>query len=395
MAGQGKKRQRKRKRTPRELDELAIATATLHFERGWDHEKVASELRQGGKDVRSSRDVRNLLERAKERSLIEIHVVPRASEPEVDKALGEALAAKVNARTAIAVRTDLASDRSFASKDPSRRLRSLRESNELHSLLGAAAADHLWARMREDDRIAVGGGRGPAHTVAALGRDVPEGYEGRHEILSLSGARMSRKRASGVASPGAEADHSALNLASLIIDGELHGDNVMLCRLPGFMDAGDRDKLMARFAPHLQPTTKKPLEVQIALIGAGVVDLGHELLMAPDPQDDEIRDELRALRRMIENGCLGPIVNFCDNFYPAPGLSKAQRNTATRIADGLNSRVVTVAPKKLNGVSEKILVAGGRQKLPLFELLADEAWNELTITTLVTDTATARTLLDA
>ena len=389
----GDRRSRNRKRTYRELDELAIAAATLHHERGLSHTGVAEELIRGGKDVRGDRDVRVLLQRAEDRSLVRIHVVPQASEPEVDKALGEQLATLLGVRKALAVVTDLAADESYASTDSDRRARSLRESNELHSLLGAAAADFLWGILRETDRIAVGGGRGPAHTVAALGRDVPDGYVGKHEVLSLSGTRMSRKRASGVESPGAEADHIALNLATLIISGDLHGNNVMLCRLPGFMEGGDREKLMKRFSPHLQHATSKPLEADIALFGAGVVDLGHELVMAPDPQNDEIKAELTDLQGLIEKGCPAPVVNFCDIFYPAPDLPKRHVAVVNRIVEGLNRRVVTVEPHKLNEVPEKILVAGGKQKLPLFRLLADPAFDDLRLTTLITDTSTARALV--
>jgi DNA-binding transcriptional regulator LsrR (DeoR family) len=389
----GRQGQRERKRAQSELDELAIAVATLHHERGLDHEETAAQLRKSGKDVRGRRDVKDLLHRAKARDLVSINVVPRASSPELDRELGERLARKLGIRQVIAVETNLASDQALESEDVAERQRSLRESNELHSLLGAAAADHLWGNLRTRDRIAVGGGRGPAHTVAALGRVVPEDYGEAHKVLSLSGTRLSPKRASGVPVPGAEADHSALNLADVIVESKRIGNNVKLMRLPGFIGDSSRDDLIKRFGPHLQSFSDKPIEAEIAIFGAGVIDRGHELLLAEDPQNNEIKGELKQLRQLIDSGCGAPLVDVCDIFYAGPSIPKKFKQRVERIVRSLNAKVVTVNAEKLDLIEEKLVVAGGHQKLPFFQLLADRQWRGVRPTTLVIDTSTARRIL--
>jgi DNA-binding transcriptional regulator LsrR (DeoR family) len=393
VSPRGKRQSRHRKRSAGELDELAIAVASLHHEQGIEHKAVAAELQKEGKDVRDERDVRALLARARERSLVSINVVPRAAPPRIDVEVSEALAAATGARRALAVVTDLASDERRRSDNDGKRARRLRESNELHSILGAAAASYIWGNLREGDRVAVGGGRGSAHTIAALGRIVPASYAADHGVLSLSGTRMSSRRASGVDIPGAEADYSASNLAALLIKGNLDGNNVKLCRLPGFIGDRHRDSMVNRFASHLRRVPSKPLDADVAVFGGGVIDDAHELMLVPDPQNDEIKDELAKIRGLVEDDCPAPVVNFCDVFYAGPDIPARRRKQIARVVDGLNRKVVTVTPEKLQPVHEKILVAGGRQKLPALRLLARDDWEGIKPTTLVTDNATARHLL--
>lgn len=394
MPRRGDKRSRAPKRGPAEMDELAIAVATLHYERNLGHDLVAAELRSEGRDVRDPRDVRKLLARAHERALVSVSVMPRAVPPPRDETLGRRLARAIGVRNAVVVVTDLGADESHRSTDPDRRAQARRESNELHSLLGAAAAEHLWERLRSEDRIAVGGGRGPAHTVAALGRLRAErdpAYADQHVVLSLGGVRLTSAHSPGVEMPAA--DYNASCLANIIVEGEVDAQNVRLCRLPSFLDEDHRDTLMKRIAPHLRGSPSRPLEADVAVFGGGVIDHAHELMVLGDPQYEEIKDELVQLRKLIDGGCEAPVINFCDVFYPGPSVPEKKQKLVERIVAGLNSKAVTIAPEKLEPVHEKILVAGGHQKLPMLSVLTAADWQGLRPTTLVTDQATARGLL--
>jgi len=87
------------------------------------------------------------------------------------------------------------------------------------------------------------------------------------------------------------------------------------------------------------------------------------------------------------------VIDVCEHYLVSDDVPTALRPVVEGVVERLNDRVVAVAPGILARTRERVLVAGGRYKLPavLATLTAVPAMRP---TTLVTDEWTARRLLE-
>lgn len=338
-------------------------------------------------------DVRRLLRRAIDKGLVEFKVRAPPVVTAIDKELSTEVADKARCRRAIVVAVDPVADEGYRSPDPETRERSLRGGDDLNEALGWHAAKHLLSRLESNDYVAVGGGRAVALTIKGI--EAHEPVLGDHHVISLSGGRIRQPWAGQVGAFALGADDNASRLAMRILPrAKWTAEKIHLCGLPGFIDDHHTD-LIDAFAPHLvaeDAITAPDQTYGHAIFGAGVLDASHYLMRAKDPQTDVIREELTALTTILSAECPAPVVDFCDFFMVGPRIPKKARKIAEEIVSGLNAKVVTAAPDKLNNVRERILVAGGPHKHDVLELLASVDC-AIRPTMLVTDRTTAKELL--
>jgi DNA-binding transcriptional regulator LsrR (DeoR family) len=370
------------RRPKEELDRLAVAAVSLQRVAGLSVVEIGEELRGRGDRVGDQRDVRFLLDRAKK--LVNIVVEPVAIAPELDSRLGEELAAVTKVRRVLVVKYEACGrERSSSGEAPSPS--PIPASTTLHRCLGAAAAIHLAEVLRDNDKIAVGPGRAVTSTIRALS-------DGNHG-LAVNGLSVSSLGGGMMRTPFAPPDGIDLvdadyNAAQLAIALGIPVARVKLCYLPAFAPADRCDELVALLAPHL-----KDLDANVLLYGCGVIDENHYLLRMEDPQTQVIRAQAERLRALTQGHGCGVVIDFCDEFFAAPGVPADVEVEVRGIVAALRKAAVRIVPDQLARPLERILVAGGQRKLQALALLTDTSWKGPRPTTLVTDDATASALV--
>lgn len=345
--------------------------------------EIGEELRGRGDPVSDRRDVRFLLDRAKK--LVNIVVEPVAIPPELDGRLGEELAEVTKVRRVLVVKYEACGRERSPSGDAASPSPAIPATTALHKCLGAAAAIHLAEVLRDNDKIAVGPGRAVTSTIKALS-DGKHGLEMTGlSVSSLGGGMMRTPFAPPDGIDLVDADHNAAQLAIAL---GIPVARVKLCYLPAFAPADRCDELVALLAPHL-----KDLEANVLLYGCGVIDENHYLLRMEDPQTQVIRAQADRLRTLTEGHAGGVVIDFCDEFFAAPGVPTDIEAEVRGIVATLRKAAVRIVPDQLARPLERILVAGGQRKLQALALLTDPSWKGPRPTTLVTDDATASALV--
>lgn len=389
MAGVSKTDRRKRSREY--LDLLAFQAAKLFYEENLSPEDVFARM-AGEYDVRSPRDVRLLLDRARDKGnpLVEVKVSPitRAGwAVPTDDRLSEALARAVGIRRALVAKTGALASDPKAEK-------AAQQSDELHRMLGSVAARLLWGIIRNGDSIGVGPGRGTGYAVDALSRWATSQVVKRFanlRVLSLTGSIMREPLAEA---KNVDADTNAYRLA-VLLDAELRA-----VEMPLFVTSRQgftyEDFLVGTQASYLLDEDPEPPPT-IGVFGVNIVNEDHYLLRPPPrhprlPNTQAIEEELDELRQILPS-CPAALMDVCVRF--CPGIVAGDYSEAVwSIVRRLNSKVVSISTKKLNQAEEKIVVAGGIQKYEAVRALVGGG-RELVPTTLVTDEVTATRLIKA
>ena len=191
-----------------------------------------------------------------------------------------------------------------------------------------------------------------------------------------------------------DADHNAEGLARHLRAGPDDWGHVTAVHLPIFVPS-ERDAVLGIVAPHLldPPPSGPPLDLDIALYGCGVLSPGHHAVAFRSRATDAVQDELDVLARQVWPDIPAAVIDVCEHYLVGDDVPAALRPVVEGVVARLNERVVAVAPAILARARERILVAGGRYKFPavLATLTVVPAMRP---TTLVTDEATARRLLD-
>ncbi|MBI4201829.1 MAG: hypothetical protein HY532_01770 [Chloroflexi bacterium] len=386
----------RQRRSPDELDRLAFQAIRLALTEGLAAKEVLARMNHPERVVRDEREVQWLISRARQRDLADIKVEPRgghqSSAAPLDTELGARLSALTGVRDVLAVKTALARDQGYL-LDPNapQRRAAFSESDQLHRLLGQAAAHYLWNRLRQGDRIALGGGRAIGFMVDALDRLAqadPKTF-GNIMVESLVGSMIiwpwSERQAN------LDSDAVAVRLAGVL---GVPQQNVSLVHLPIALESGR--EVIAAVAPHISDA---PWEVppDLAFFGVGVLNSGHNLLQDTGPQSHAIRGEIEELRVKVLPKAPNVIAEICNRYFwigddtVPPDLRRA----VERILRGLNAKTIAIPLEKLDRAKEKVLVAGGAQKYPgLLRVIQRNSSLGLQLTGLITDEATCRRLLE-
>lgn len=374
--------QRRQRRSPHELDKLAVEAAHLTYEDGLGTVVVARRL-----NLRGSRDVASLLQRAKR--LVDVSVLPRGQVPVLDLELAKKLCRILRLRHAYVVRTEGSSG--LASPDPTTRRNA---TTDLHRALGHVAGDHLLTIIRPGDNIGVCAGRGVGYTIERIRAVLTESdatalrLEASHgRVFSLAGGVFLPTWTENGLQYLDNADYNADVLATA-----LRWDRTLCCVRAFRRDEASRDATIERDAKHL---LNKRLGLHIALYGATILDEDHYLRrIQDDPQVEAIEPE-RALLDEIASDEHAPaaVLDHCEHFYPAADLSQRQKKKVQGLVTRLNQKSVSADPDIVNAAGERILVAGGPRKLPALSILTRTEWRGPRPTTLITDKRTAHELL--
>lgn len=382
------------KRTTEELEKLAIEVATLFYEDQLSPSDIFSRLRDF-KDVRSVRDIRLLLDRARDpaKPLISVHVTPLDSVVRLDEGLSEALMQRTPLRRAFVAKTgDLASGTAYVGERSRAYEEWCQEGDLLHKKLGVLAARYVWSHIRSGDTIGIASGRGPGYTVEAL-RQLAAAHSGSFRdlfVVSLAGGIA--RQADGHDRPwrlSIDADQRVVDLAE-----SLRAER-RLVQLPLFVRPPREDLIARTDAEYLVASEGCSTRLTIALFGFGVLDRGHYLLRPGTshmhPEFNIVRDELDRLCAILES-CPAPIIDVGQFFWMGNGVPTELRPQVQEIVDSLNSKVVVATPAVVNEAEERIAIGGGAQK---FEALRQMVLHETDIhpTTVVTDEISAQRLL--
>lgn len=216
-------------------------------------------------------------------------------------------------------------------------------------LLGAAAARVLDARVGPDDVLGISWGS----TLTAV-VDASRGLAAR-EVVQLVG---------GVASAGLEVNGVEL-LRRL---ARATGARVHPLHAPFLVGSAKTARLL-RADPSLAPTIDRFGDVTVALLGIGSLETGRSALWTE--LDAASRAELAELGAVADLG--GCILDAGGSVVAAPALD----------------RVIAIDADRLRAVGEVIAVAGGEGKTRAIAA----ALRSGLVSTLVTDSATARALL--
>lgn len=394
-------------------DDLARRVAILHYEDQLSPAQIFAELRD--EDVRSIRDIRSLIARAREVPLVRVRVELVGERPSVDPDLAAELASVGQLRKAIVVKSSLASDEKWKAEDDAERLAAYREADALHYQLGQTAAEFVLDMLRDGDSVGVGPGRGVGFTAHGLKKLVGQGNIGplQLQIFSLAGtmwaeAWSGRMRARSYL----DADENAHELAIAV--GVAPGEGLKLVRLPLFLDTGEdsgtaaeREILLRHMAPHVTgddwTAETGEARISLAIFGVGALNTAapgvggaHYTMWHPNPQEAVSKD-IRALRETIVPSCQGAIVDISDRFWlrrGGEGLDADVRDAAVAALDSLNSKIVSVSFAKLQNARQRLVVAGGMQKYDaVLALMTEHQQIGVRPTVLVTDHLTARRLL--
>jgi len=372
-----------RRRSQDELDRLAVEAVRLRREEGLSVRDIHEELQRRGEQVGSQRDVRFLLDRAIKQQLVNIQVTPIPVHPELDDGLARDLAKATKIRRVLVVKCNLAGGEEQSAAGAIAGEQVMPDTALLESL-GAAAAICLAEVLRDDDKIAVGAGRAVSSTIKAL-TDMTHGLavDGL-SVTSLGGGML---RTPFTPPDGIDLVDADYNAAQMAIALGVPVAKVKLCYLPAFAPADRCDELVDLLAAHL-----RHLDANVLLYGCGVVDESHYLLRMDDPQMQVIRSQAEQLRKLVQRH-RGAVIDFCDEFFVAPGVPDDLLDEVSDIVMALRKAAVRIDPAELARPPERILVAGGRRKIEALALLTNSAWTGVRPTTLVTDRSTAKTLV--
>lgn len=375
---------RRAKRSPSELEQLAVQTARLTFEQGLDAEAVAAQL-----GLRGKRDVNALLQRAKALVAVTVALVDQVlpQDYELARQLKSALDLR-HAFVVIVPTPGVADDR-----DPDE---AWKASRRLHKALGRAAGEFLLMILRPGDKIGVCAGGGVGYTVEHVSKnlnrdvDAPPPSELHGQVYSLGGGSFLEAYTRGERLNLFIADYNAHGLATAL------GSQRFLCAARAYRPTEQsRDLTIEEDAPHL---ADKELVLDIALYGAAVVDRDHYVLRMSDddPQVAAISKERERLMRITADTPTA-VLDHCERFYPASDVPTELQDTVEEIVTGLNDRVVSAHPELLSRARERILVGGGAQKLAALLELTQPSWRNgpgPKPTALITDSETAKAILD-
>lgn len=362
------------RRMPAEIARLAIEAVRLQREEGLSTAEVLVALQHQGEKITNTRYVRFLLDRAKD--LVDIRVEPVLGPPDLDEQLGRQLSRRTGIKHVVVVMYEEAKDAT--------RAQAVRQSKELHQALGAAAANRLIQALRDNDKIAVGAGRAVSSTIKALiDAELNPRFHGL-SVTSLGGGMLRAPFAPRETIELVDADYNAAQLAIAL---GVPVARVSLCYLPAFAPPDTCNDLIDIVAPHL-----RDLKADLLLYGGGVVDESHYLLRMDDPQTQVIRAQADQLKRILKRH-RPAVIDFCDEFFIAPGLPEDLVGEVQGIVIALREAAIRIAPAELGRPAERILVAGGLRKIEALTLLIDADWEGPRPTTLVTDRRTAQALL--
>jgi DNA-binding transcriptional regulator LsrR (DeoR family) len=303
------------------------------------------------------------------------------------------LAEVAGLRSVRLTRSELSSEKDYASSDEGQRRQAYVDSDRLHGRLGWLAAQHVWARIQEGDCIAVSGGRAPAYTVETLKRMVGAQWRlGRIQVVSLSARFGEKEWGTDDVERKFDADDLLDRLGgSLAKEYQPWPVEFALASQPT-REARD---IIAKRAPQFadEPWGEPPLP-DIALFGVSVVHAGHPLL-APSSKAytkgiERILNDVKQQRR--GDAFLADVCNY----YWVAGEEEAENfQEQRRNAQRLNEVCIAISPAKLDQAKEKVLVAGGAQKYPAILALLKGDGALFKPTTLVTDQAIAERLITA
>jgi DNA-binding transcriptional regulator LsrR (DeoR family) len=394
--GNGSKSARSKKRAGEELDELAIEAARLIYEEDLTAGQALRRLKSERAEVRDERDVRRLAARARDpdNPLVRVRVEP-INEPKSEDLQDVAfrLAEAAGLRSVLLTRSELSSEKDYASRDDRQRRQAYSDSDRLHRRLGGLAAQHVWARIKEGDCVAIGGGRAPAHTVETLERMVGQQWRlDRIQVVSLSARFGEKEWGTDDVQRKLDADDLLDRLGrSLAKDYQPWPVEFALASQPS-REAPD---IIAKRAPQLadEPWGEPP-RPDIALFGVSVVHAGHPLL-APSSKayTKGIEPILDDVRRQLGGEAF--LADVCNVHWVAGERTSDNFGEQARIARRLNQVCIAISPNKLDQAEEKILVAGGAQKYPAILGLLKDDGDLPKPTTLVTDQAIAERLVRA
>jgi DNA-binding transcriptional regulator LsrR (DeoR family) len=394
--GNGSKRARSKKRSVEELDELAIEAARLLYEEDLSASQALRKLQSEGTEVRDERDVRRLAARARDprNPLVRVRVDP-VNEPKSEdlQDIAFRLAEAAGLRAVLLTRSELSSEKDYASSDERQRRQAYADSDRLHRRLGGLAAQHVWARIKDDNCIAVAGGRAPAYTVETLERMVGAQWRlGRIQVVSLSARFGEKEWGTDDLQRKFDADDLLDRLGgSLAKDYQPWPVEYALASQP-VREAPD---IIAKRAPQLaEGPWGKPPPPDIALFGVSIVHAGHPLLAPPNKAYtkgiEPILDDVR--RQLVGDAFLADVCNY---YWVAGEAAADNFQEQSRNADRLNEVCIAISPAKLDQAKEKVLVAGGAQKYSAILALLKGDGVLLKPTTLVTDQAIAERLIKA
>jgi DNA-binding transcriptional regulator LsrR (DeoR family) len=392
----GAKRARSKKRSVEELDELAIEAARLLYEEDLSASQALRKLQSEGTEVRDERDVRRLVARARDprNPLVRVRVDPGYEPKSEDlQDIAFRLAEAAGLRTVLLTRSELSSEKDYASSDERQRRQAYSDSDRLHRRLGGLAAQHVWARIQDGNCIAVAGGRAPAYTVETLERMVGAQWRlGRIQVVSLSARFGEKEWGTDDAQRKFDADDLLDRLGgSLAKDYQPWPVEFALASQPE-REAPD---IIAKRAPQLAegPWGEPPLP-DIALFGVSVVHAGHPLLAPPNKAYTKgIEPILEDMRQQLGGEAF--IADVCTYHWVAGEETSSNFREQSSIASRLNEVCIAISPNKLDQAKEKILVAGGAQKYPAILALLKSDSDLPRPTTLVTDQAIAERLIRA
>ena len=390
------------RRPPELLDRLAIRSAYLHHSDRKSVKEVAAELQAAGEPVGEDDDIRMLIRRALSSGLVKIEVRRTLSTGtlDLDERLGRRLAERFGMRSVYVVR-----DRALVGLKEQDQLA---YGDQIHLGLGWAAARFLISRIRDSDTIAVGGGRAVGFTVDALG-ELPKGTRpsfNNLSILSLVGNNVVRRQAEpqdNLGDGNLTADTAAFDLAATLgVDfGRVRFVHLPLT-LPSSLKKDVAVEVRKVLGGHLESWQSPP---DIAVFGMGSLNTYHHIITQPGPETEPVREELHALLNEILPQAPDSIADICFKFFWIGDRSSPSelRKRAGSLMDAFNQKTVSVPLDLLNQAREKVLVAGGSEKLNAIRAVARasaetasgrslEDYDGIVPTCLVTDAETADSL---
>ncbi len=263
-----------------------------------------------------------------------------------------------------------------------------RASDELHRVLGIAAAEVFLGSLKRHGTVGVASGRGVGFTISGLeelARRQPSwlrGYETIH-LQSLCGGGHVGTWATPVARD-LDADQNVFALASV-----LGVSKTSLGFMGGWIAA--RESL---------PAKRSRGALDLALVGLGQLNSHHHFFHHyQDVQLGEMAAPLARIRALQakDPGLISSVAEMAHRlFVVGEGTFPPELQAAM---SEINRATLAVSPQRLKAAGEVVLVAGGAQKVPVLrELLmgrCPDAALDLSRLTLVTDATTARAILQA
>ena len=366
------------KRTPAQLDALAVEAARLHFEDELANPEIAARLGIEPGEVAGH------LRRARRTGLIAIRV-DAPTMPALDTVAGRRLEEVSGIRTVVVVKTaEPRGGTSARTPDPPNS-----PDRELHRQVASGAAQFLWDRIRDHDTIAVGAGRAVRFTVdsiASIAKARPRAFSGL-SVLSLTGNPVVRRDPHDLDS---DAIASELGGALKVDGAAIHRVNF------NYIARNPRSALKSEGSNLMEPTWGQERVPDIAIFGLGVLDSRHHLMArSEDKMVAPVKAALDRLESEVLPACANAVMDVYDTFWVADGgLNPDLARIATDLVEELNSRIVALPRPKLDQAREKVLVAGGAFKYAgILAYLRQRDSIGLHPTVLVTDAATAERLI--